>query len=85
MSSNEFNNNHKIDVLIFCENIRFLRKQNNLSQAEMAELLGIGIKSLRSLEKDRIPSRLSCDILFRIYTAFGVYPGDIFSPLENKN
>lgn len=68
--------------LIFCNNILILRKKHKLTQAQMSELLGIGVKSLRSLEKGEIPPKLSCDVIFNIYTVFGIYPSEMFSPLE---
>lgn len=83
MTKKELNDRSKKQALIFGQNIRILRKKNKLSQAEMAKCLEIGIKTLSSLERGEIPPRLSCDILFRIYNKFGVYPGDMFSPLED--
>lgn len=78
--------NIKKQSLIFCRNVLILRKENHLTQEKMAKLLGISIHSLRSLENGKIPPRLSCDVIFRIYIFFGVHPRDIFSPLEdNKN
>ncbi len=71
------------DGLVFCQNILALRKKYQLTQVKMAELLGISIKSLRSLERGKIPPKLSCKILFNIYEVFGVFPGDMFSPLKN--
>lgn len=67
---------------IFCQNVQFLRDKNHLTQAEMAEKLGVSVNSLRSLEKGEVPPRLRCGILIRIHTVFGIHPKDIFSPLE---
>ena len=75
--------NNRDDSRIFCRNVLALRKKHNLTQAEMAKLLGIGVKSLRSLEKGEIPPRLSCGIIIIIYKEFGVFPSDMFSPLED--
>ena len=84
MTENEFISRHKTDVLMVCHNIRLLRSKYKLSQAEMAKRLEIGVQTLRSLEKDRIPPRLSCGILCKIYKEFGIWPSDMFSPLEDK-
>ncbi len=84
MGQKEIISRHKKDVLIFCYNIRFLRRKYKLSRAEMAKRLGIGVQTLRALEKDEIPSRLSCEILFRIYNEFGICPKNIFSPLNDS-
>lgn len=72
--------NHEDNRLNFCGNIVALRKKYHLTQAEMAEVLGISVKSLRSLEKGKIPPRLNCSILFNIYKSFDIFPSDMFSP-----
>ena len=71
---------HEDYCLNFCRNILALRKRLHLTQAEMAKFLGISVKSLRSLEKGKIPPRLSCSILFNIYKSFDIFPSDMFSP-----
>lgn len=68
------------ELLFFCENIKLLRINNGLSEKEMAQLLGIGTKSLRSLENGVFPPRLTCDVLFRAKKHFGVLPKDLFLP-----
>ncbi len=64
--------------LIFCANVKELRKKNNLSKREMAKRLGIGVKSLTLIENGIIPPRLNCEILFYIRKSFGVKPSDLF-------
>lgn len=67
-----------IDLQIFCRNIQTLRKQNNLSQKEMAQKLGISVASLRKLEQNRLPPRMSCAVFVRIWQEFGVKPSAMF-------
>lgn len=69
---------------IFCQNVRFLGEKN-LTQAETAEKLSISVNSLRSLEKGEVPPRLSCGILIRIHTVFGIHPKDIFLRWKNEH
>lgn len=69
----------KDETKIFCENIKKLRKKNGLSQKEMAQKLDISVKSLSTLEKGAIPSRLSVSIVFKIYKIFGIKPAQMFA------
>lgn len=74
--------NKKLELNIFCQNVRILRENNNLSKKEMAEKLGISTKSLNKIESGVVPKRLSCDILAYIYLNFGVDVIEIFTPIE---
>lgn len=69
----------KDETKIFCENIKKLRKKNGLSQKEMAQKLDISVKSLSTLEKGAIPSRLSVSIVFKIYKIFGIKSAQMFA------
>ncbi len=62
----------------FCETVRRLRQAHGLSQRNMAKQLGIGVGSLRKLERGEIPPRLSVEVLYHIYDTFGVHPADQF-------
>ena len=73
-------NNYEFKV--FCENIKAIRKQKSLSKKEMAKRLGIGVKSLDSIENGIVPPRLSSAILFKIYYEFGFTPSEIFSNIK---
>ena len=61
----------------FSYNVMYLRKMNNISQKEMACILGIGVGSLNKIENGILPKRLSVDVLFRIHERFGIYPSDV--------
>lgn len=72
-------------LTVLCKNITFLRKKNNLTKTEMARVLHIGIKSLSRIENGEFPPRLSCEILFRLYSQFGVDPTDLLrTPLYTE-
>ena len=45
-------------------NIIKLRKENNLSKKEMAQILHISSYSLNKIEKGELPPRLNIDIVF---------------------
>ena len=70
---------------ILCQNIKFLREKNNLTKAQMARVLQIGVNSLSKIEQGNFPPRISSEILFRLQYEFGVHPDDLLhTPLYEK-
>ncbi len=69
---------------IFCENIKILREKNNFSQTQMAQKLGVSLKTLRFLENGTLPPRVSVKIIYNIHNNFGIEIQDIFSPLDKN-
>lgn len=67
----------------FCRNIKYLRKKHGYSQSEMAKILGIGVNSLRELEREELPPSLSVDVVYAIAKNFGILPKDIFFDLKD--
>ena len=67
------------DICNFCNNVQLLRRSKGLSQRAMAEIMGIGIGSLRKIEYGILPPRLTVDVLFRLYCTFGISPQDLLS------
>ena len=63
----------------FLDNLAFLRKEHNLTQIQMAELLGIGITSWRMIERGIMPPRLSCEIIMRAEELFGIPAAHLLS------
>lgn len=70
------------DHNILCSNIKKLRKAHNLTQRQMAEICKISVASLRKLENNIIPPRLSVEILFNIYKHFDLTPSELFSDIK---
>lgn len=68
------------DTEISGKNLLILRKKYSLTQKEMAKKLGVGIKSLRSMERGIIPEKLTCDFLFAALFQFGIPPAKLFAP-----
>jgi len=58
----------------FTCNITWLRRVHGYSKKQMALRLGIGIKSLTTLENGTIPPKLSANIFLTIYDTFGIHP-----------
>ena len=71
----------KNNILILCENIKFLRIKNNLSKKEMAQKLGISDKSITKIESGDLPRSVNAITLYKIHKTFDV-PLD--SLLETK-
>ena len=68
-----------------CQNIKTLRIQHNLTQAQMAHTLGISITSLRKIENGTIPQRLSYHILYALHFSFGIDIDDLFTTVMKVN
>lgn len=66
------------DIEIFCENIKKLRKQHNLTKKEMARKLRISIPTLNIIEKGELPKRLTVDIIYAIVDEFNIRADDLF-------
>lgn len=69
------------EIQVFCENIKGLRKKNNLSKREMAKICGITVQSLSMLEQGILPHRTSTGVIFKICCYFGLKPHELFTPL----
>ncbi|MBQ8403580.1 MAG: helix-turn-helix transcriptional regulator [Clostridia bacterium] len=70
-----------MELDIFCKNIKTLRNIKKLSKRKMAKILGIGVKSLTSIENGVIPPRLSCEVAFEIKRHFGITLEDLFKKI----
>ena len=66
-----------LEEQIMLHNIAWLRKHYGYSQKRMAKLLGIGIVSLRKIEKGEMPKRLGAGIFMYIYANFGIRPAQL--------
>ncbi len=66
----EFNN--------FCENMKKLRIENNLTKKAMAEKLNVTTRTIRMLENHQIPATLTVEFVFKIIRTFNVDGADLF-------
>ena len=66
----------------FCSNIRYLRKTHGLTQAQMADIMGVGISTVRLLENGTLPKRLSYVVLFPLCEYFDLSADALFVPME---
>lgn len=72
--------NEDQSLTIFCKNIHILRTKNGLTQKEMAKLLRIGVRSLRTIETGHIPPRLGCNVFYYAAVYFGLRISALFVP-----
>ena len=69
----------------FLDNLAFLRKEHNLTQIQMAELLGIGITSWRMIERGIMPPRLSSAVVCRVNEVFGIPAEKLFCSVLSES
>ena len=67
------NTNTNDDIMEYLShNVLYLRKKHKITKKEMAEILGIGIKTLNKIEQGLLPPTLSVEVLFSIREHFGI-------------
>ena len=73
------------EILVFGENVKKLRKKENLSKKEMAEIMGVGVRSVTMLENGVLPLRLDVKALQRLSFRFGIKIEDLFSEIPEND
>lgn len=73
------------ELHIFAQNIQYIRKLHNLTQKQMATLLGISVQSLRNIEQGPIPPRLHFGILLKVYQEFQISSSKIISQMKDPS
>ena len=71
------------EIIIFGENVKKLRKQNQMNQRDFASKCDIGVGSLRLIERGVWPKRMSVKFIFSLYYEFGVKPSKMFVPWQD--
>lgn len=65
----------------FCQNLRHLRKVHNLTQREMARIVGVSVNTLGKLERCAGSARIHCEMLCRVCVHFHIPVNEML--LEN--
>ena len=73
------------EILVFGENVKKLRKKENLSKKEMADIMGVGVRSVTMLENGVLPLRLDVKALQRLSLRFGIKIEDLFSEIPEND
>ncbi len=68
----------EFDGLLLARRIRGLREKRNVSQAELAEMVGTKQPNVARLESGRVVPRI--DLLFRVARALGTPLGKLVGP-----
>ncbi len=74
----DFNDSISAEFNNFCNNIKKLRIDNNLSKKAMAEKLNVSTRTIRMLENHQIPRTLTIEVVLSTMRAFNVDGGDLF-------
>ncbi|MBE6657149.1 MAG: helix-turn-helix transcriptional regulator [Ruminococcaceae bacterium] len=61
------------------KNLSCLRQKHNLTQKQMAHILGIGVHSWQMIERGEMPPRLSARVVLTASDAFGIPAARLFS------
>lgn len=64
----------KEEIKNFCENIKALRRKYGLSEAEMAKKIGVGVETLKKIERGILPPNLNCEVMVAIFREFHLPP-----------
>ena len=73
--------NDQTEISILCENVKRLRKRENLSKKEMARLMGIGVRSITMLENGVLPIRMKANALWYLKWRFGITIEELLSKI----
>ena len=65
-----------------CRNVAYLRKKHGLTQSQMANIMGVGIGTVRSLERGIVPPRMKACVLCRLHDYFHISADTLISPWE---
>lgn len=76
--------NVRNEIVVLCDNIKYLRIKNGYTKHEMAKILQVSMYCFRKIEKGILPPSLDVTVLFRISTHFRVPPAKLFSQIEEK-
>lgn len=66
-------------------NLKWLRKELNLSKKQMAKSLGVGVGSLNKMENGVYPPRLKANVLLAVWDNFGIYPSVLLEIRIDEN
>ena len=58
--------------LILCDNVKYLMEKHRLSRTKMMRIMGVCMKTLRSIENDFVPPHMSCRVLYNLYQHFHI-------------
>ena len=69
------------ELLNFCYNVKHIRRKEDLSKKEMAQIMGIGQHSLNLIENGVFPEHTGINAAVKFCFAFGISLKDVFTKL----
>ncbi len=73
-----YNDSITVEFNNFCENLKKLRIENNLTKKAMAEKLGVTIRTIRMIENHEIPKTITVEFVYKVIRTFKVDGSDLF-------
>ena len=76
--------NNERQLATFCKNVTYLREKKQLTKKQMANIMGVNVNTLNSIENGVVPSKLSSRVLINLYNHFHISLDTFFNKdLEN--
>lgn len=73
-----YNDSISVEFNNFCDNLKKLRVENNLTKKAMAEKLEVTPRTIRMLENHEIPTTLTVEFVYKVIRTFNVGGSDLF-------
>ena len=73
-----YNDSISVEFNNFCDNLKKLRVENNLTKKAMAEKLEVTPRTIRMLENYEIPTTLTVEFVYKVIRTFNVDGSDLF-------
>jgi len=73
-----YNDSISVEFNNFCDNLKKLRIENNLTKKAMAEKLNVTPRTIRMLENHEIPATLTVEFVYKVIRTFNVDGSDLF-------
>ena len=70
--------------IIFCRNMKALRRGHGYSKKKMAEVCGVSVATITKVEAEILPPRLRVTIVFRVSDHFALQPRQLLLPMLGK-
>lgn len=73
-----YNDSISVEFNNFCDNLKKLRVENNLTKKAMAEKLEVTTRTIRMIENHEIPATLTVEFVYKVIRTFNVDGSDLF-------
>ena len=73
-----YNDSISVEFNNFCDNLKKLRVENNLTKKAMSEKLEVTPRTIRMLENHEIPATLTVEFVYKVIRTFNVDGSDLF-------